>query len=116
MSPVELKAAREALGLTVNWLADHLGVQPRAVERWEAGARPVPEYAADAVELLVAEHDEQVEHQVDGMRGHAARGLPPLVAVDTTAPDSWPARWQRMVAWRAAREVPGARIVGDAEI
>jgi transcriptional regulator with XRE-family HTH domain len=39
----EMKTRREALGLSTQWLADQLGVQERAVRRWEAGDRAIPD-------------------------------------------------------------------------
>ena len=43
MTPAELKAARQALGLSAEGLAALLQVQSgRTVRRWEAGEREVP--------------------------------------------------------------------------
>ena len=39
MNPVELRARREALGLSQEKMAEVLGVSQMAVSRWEAGAR-----------------------------------------------------------------------------
>lgn len=41
MTPADLKAAREALGLSQNGLAERLGVSQSTVSRWEAGLMPI---------------------------------------------------------------------------
>ena len=41
MTPTELKAAREALGLSQNRLAQRLDVSQSTLSRWEAGAMPI---------------------------------------------------------------------------
>ena len=41
MTPAELRAAREALGLSQKALAKRLGVAQTSVLRWESGARRI---------------------------------------------------------------------------
>lgn len=50
MSPATLKTLREALGLSVAWLAAEAGVQERTVRYWETGRMAVP---ADVEKLIV---------------------------------------------------------------
>ena len=42
-STADMKVRRESLGLTQGWMAEQLGVQDRAIRRWEAGDREIPE-------------------------------------------------------------------------
>lgn len=45
MTGAEFHSAREYLGLEVRWLAAHLGVTVRQVNRWQNGKSPVPPHA-----------------------------------------------------------------------
>jgi DNA-binding transcriptional regulator YiaG len=51
MTPTELKAAREALGLSGARLAKALEVYERTVWRWEAGTAPIPRAVVILMEL-----------------------------------------------------------------
>lgn len=42
MSDAEFRVLRESLGLTGDWLADHLVVSPRTVRHWEQGKYTIP--------------------------------------------------------------------------
>lgn len=52
MTPAQLKAIREKLGLSQAALADTLGVQRNTVVRWEMGMHPIPEMAVKFMALL----------------------------------------------------------------
>jgi transcriptional regulator with XRE-family HTH domain len=52
MSPADLVAARERMGLTQARLAELLGVQRLAVVRWENGQRAIPPYLHLALKAL----------------------------------------------------------------
>ena len=106
MNSTEFRTIREGLGLTAEFLADHLSINPRTVERWEAGTSPVPAFAVDALEMLEAQAAETVEHEVDLMN----RALSPVMVI-VSGPDEMPARWQRAVAFRVRERVPALRIV-----
>jgi DNA-binding transcriptional regulator YiaG len=54
MSPADVRAAREALGLTTRQFADRLRCTQRWVQMWEAGTRPIPGIAAVAIEGVMA--------------------------------------------------------------
>lgn len=58
MTPTELTAAREALGLSQNRLAEELGVSQSTLSRWEAGRMPIehPRLLRLALERLLADH------------------------------------------------------------
>lgn len=60
MTPAELKTRREALGLTVGWLAEQAGVGERTVRYWESGRNQVP----DDVAGLILRIDAQAEKMV----------------------------------------------------
>jgi DNA-binding transcriptional regulator YiaG len=53
MTPAEIRAAREALGMTQEGMARALLVTPRAVQMWEAGDRTVPGPAIVALGLML---------------------------------------------------------------
>lgn len=53
MTPVEVKAARETLGLTQVEFAKAFQVSPRAVGGWEQGARDGHKHAIPAVVALL---------------------------------------------------------------
>lgn len=117
MQPIELKAVREWLGLSVTWLADHLKVNSRTVREWEEGRSKIP----DGVRLEV-EHLEDLTGQVVGMNIAALLDEnDPAVATYRTddeywstlgeAGPRWPASWHRRVVMRVAQDVPGLVIV-----
>jgi DNA-binding transcriptional regulator YiaG len=53
MTPREVRAAREALGLTQQALAEALECAPRTVQMWEAGDRNVPGPARVALAFML---------------------------------------------------------------
>lgn len=53
MTPTDLTAARQSLGLSRQGLAGRLGVTRMSVQRWETGVHPVPLVVALAVKCLV---------------------------------------------------------------
>lgn len=107
----EFRAIREGLGLTAVWLAEHLDINTRTVERWEAGTSTVPAFAAEALEQLQATAAEHVAEHVETFRAHTSRGLPPVIAIEPESDEVWPERWQRAIAFRVRQQVPELRIV-----
>lgn len=57
MNPAEFKTLREALGLTLNWVAEQAGVGIRTCQYWESGRSDPP---ADVVEML-----QRLDAQID---------------------------------------------------
>lgn len=110
LTGAEVRTIREGLGVTAEWLADHLGIQTRTVQRWESGHNAVAEFAADELLLLEQQAADQVGAHVEAFTGAQ---VPPVLAIDDSHPDSWPAGWQRRIAFRVRQEVPGLRILAD---
>ena len=57
MTPFEIKAARNTLGLSANGLAEALRLGKgggRTVRRWEAGDTPISGPASVAIEMMLA--------------------------------------------------------------
>lgn len=50
----DLYAARTLLGLTQQDLARHIDTTTDTIRQWEAGSRPIPDHAADAIQRLTA--------------------------------------------------------------
>jgi len=67
MTPIELRARREALGLSQGLLADWLGVRQATVSRWEAGKQPIPgdHPGEPGVEAKLARLEDAVEGLID---------------------------------------------------
>ena len=103
MTPAELKARREALGLPARWLADRWGVSTTSVQRWECDRHLPPELEADL---------ESIELMADDLAcGLADSGGDVAVPMtDGDSPDGMPAAFHRAVALRAVSR-SGGRIV-----
>lgn len=111
LTPAEVRALREGLGVTAEWIAEHLGIQTRTVKRWEAGANAIKPFAVEALLSLESQAADQVAEHVATLRADA--DLPPLLAIEDGADNAscWPPGWQRMIAFRVRQEIPGLRIV-----
>lgn len=102
MSGAELKVRLTGLGLTPNWLADHIGVSVRTVHRW--CNEPVAPYAAAAAVWMISQRsDEELGRLIE--QAHTTgviytqrtdRNIPPEQALLNL-----PATWHRAVAFRA---------------
>ena len=53
MTPAEVRAAREALGMTQAQLAVAMGCGPRAVQTWESGERNISATARLALAFML---------------------------------------------------------------
>lgn len=114
MTPAELRVVREFLGLSPEWLADHLKVSARTVRHWEAGKYVIPDGVRLTVEDLEARTGDFISNLVEKLMD-----LPDPVlityrsdaeyrAADPEGP--FPASWHRAVVARIAQEVPGLSI------
>lgn len=107
LTPAEVRVLREGLGVTAEWLAAHVGVQTRAVQRWESGARAINPAAVEALLVLEQRAADQVAERVEAFRG----ALAPVLSLEDGGGGDWPAGWLRMVAFRVRQEVPALRVV-----
>ena len=119
MTPAELRVVREHLGLSPEWLADHLKVSARTVRHWEAGKYAIP----DGVRLEI----EDIERRTGEFIGGAVEkllDLPDPGVITYRTDDEYhaahpeipfPASWHRAVIARVAQEVPGLRIAYETE-
>lgn len=118
MTPAELKTHREALGLTVGWLAAQAGVGERTVRYWESGRNQVPDDVAWLIQRIEAQTRRMVENalaqveEVTALKG----GEPEVVDLRRygTDADLWkshpgckplPATWHASVLARVVREL-----------
>lgn len=56
MNPADFAIVRRMIGLTLQELADRLGVQLRTVQRWENGSSPINEGVQSEMQGLRDEH------------------------------------------------------------
>lgn len=116
MTDAELRVVREYLGLTGDWLAQHLGVSPRTVRHWEQGKYPIPDGVRLAVEQLEAQTATFVTAVVQKLLASDETDLTVLTyrsdadyhAAHPEIP--FPASWHRAVVARVAQEVPALAI------
>ena len=108
MTAAEFRAIRTGLGVTSQWIADHVGVRERAVKRWESGEHAIKPAIVEAILLLEAQAADQVAEHIAAMGGHPR---PVLMIEDDGSVDTWPAGWQRQVAFRVRQALPDLRII-----
>lgn len=115
MTDAEFKVVREYLGLTLDWLADHLNVSSRTVRHWEAGKYPIPDGVRLAMEDLERRTGEFVAAITEKLLDLPEPGVityrndADYHAAHPEVP--FPAAWHRAVIARAAQDVPGLSIV-----
>jgi len=116
MTPAEFKVVREFLGLTGDWLARHLRVNPRTVRSWEQGRDPIPDGVRLEIEKLERVTAEFVSGVIAKLMDYP--GDPVVVTYrndkeyHAAHPESpFPASWHRAVIARVAQEVPALSIV-----
>ena len=114
MTDAEFRVVREHLGLTGDWLAAHLGVNPRAVRRWEQGLHPIPDGVRLAIEELEARTAEFISEIIPKLNDMPTPGiLTYRTDSDYTAhhPETqFPASWHRAAIARIAEEVDALEI------
>ncbi|MFE4867752.1 helix-turn-helix domain-containing protein [Streptomyces sp. NPDC056682] len=115
MTDAEFKVIREYLGLTGDWLADHLGVAPRTVRNWEQGKYAIPDGVRLEMEDLEARTGEFIARVAEKLLDLPEPGVVTYRTDEdyhAAHPDQlWPASWHRAVIARVAQEVPGLAIV-----
>lgn len=110
MQPVEVRARREALGLSQERLADWLDVKRATVSRWETGRQPIPDGVAGDLLDLEASVGELVAAYVRA--GHAGESL--LISDDDDV--DFPACSRRVALARALFELRSAGVVDVAVV
>lgn len=75
MTPAELKTWRESAGLSASNLADLIGVETRAVNRWEAGTNPMPDTLAQGLEAL----QERIADAMEGLHNRLLAERPAVL-------------------------------------
>lgn len=100
MTPAMVAVTRRGLGLTLDELADILGVNPRTVRSWESGRDLASAWLSDALGSLVAEHEALVDEYAEAIED----GTP--VAVLRESPEGGrPRGWHLIALAMAARRV-----------
>jgi len=115
MTPAELRMVRDYLGLTGDWLAAHLVVDPRTVRHWEAGKYPI----RDGVRLEIERMKELTAQAVHNTAAKLMDVPDPCVVTyrndaeyEAAHPGAgWPAGWHRQLLARVAERVPGLRVI-----
>lgn len=115
MTSAKFRVVREFLGLTGDWLAQHLHVSSRTVRHWEQAKYPVPDGVMIALECLKHETGAFIGACVDELLDIPDPGIVVYrndAEYHAANPEiTWPASWHRTVVARIALEIPGLRIV-----
>ncbi|WP_280393017.1 helix-turn-helix domain-containing protein [Nocardia wallacei] len=115
MTPAEIRATREHLGLSHAELAAVLAIDERSVRRWETGAQAIHADNARAVRRLADLTTNTVNRHVIDLRGRPN----PVLVTYRCDEDMWqhhpkyapfPAKWHRVIAARVAELVPDLTI------
>ncbi len=121
MSDAEFRVLRESLGLTGDWLAEHLTVSGRTLRHWEQGKYPVPHGVAKTLRGLERETAALVNDTVNEILADYATGDQPEIQVyrtdeDYLASDPEPVRnasWHRAFVARVAQQTPATITYGS---
>ncbi len=108
MNAATFKTIREGLGLTARDISERLDINPRTVDRWEAGDSPIPAFAVAALDEWESRAADTVEAWVEAVEGDER----PFVVI-AASPDDEPPRWQRAIAFRVRQRVPRLMILSE---
>lgn len=108
MNAATFKTIREGLGFTARDISERLDINPRTVDRWEAGDSPIPAFAVTALVGWEARATDTVEAWVEAVQGDEH----PFVVLTATHDDE-PVRWQRAIAFRVRQRVPRLTILSE---
>lgn len=114
MNAAEFRCTRELLGLSPEWLANHLGVSRRSLDRWEAGVSRIPrgvavemitinDYTNNELSLLI-----RMAARKTGFEFTTYRNDEDMDADNNRSP--YPASWHRALAGRLFIEMPGVKL------
>lgn len=115
MTAAEFRAIREGVGVTLDWMADHLRVNNRTPRAWEQGRAPVPDSAATAARAMYAATLAAADELAAAVREsdeplltfRTDADMPRLLRFEGTR---WPAAWHRGVCLRASHALAGRAI------
>jgi DNA-binding XRE family transcriptional regulator len=111
MTDAEFRVIREYLGLTGQWIAQHLQVNERTVRAWEAGRYPIPEGVRLAIERLEADTGAFVSAAIDALMDLPEPGVVTYRSdqeYHAANPGiGYPVSWHRAAIARIAQDVPG---------
>jgi len=102
LRPPEVAIRRHRLGLTLEELADAIGVNPRTVRAWESGRDPVPVRIRAELDVLAGEHDQTLADMIEHAEDHQVVGI----FRDKGAPVPHPRGWYVAAAARAMDSHP----------
>lgn len=113
MTAAEFQATREALGLTGDWLAGHLGVSARTIRHWEHGKYAIPEGVYVEMHRLAGTARRLVRDLVAAAEETIAGGESARITVYRSTEEyhaaepeaTMPASWHRAVAWRVREQL-----------
>ncbi len=108
MNAATFKTIREGLGFTARDISERLDINPRTVDRWEAGDSPIPAFAVAALDEWEARAAEAVEAWAEAVEGDDH----PFVVITASHQDE-PPRWQRAIAFRVRQRVPRLTILSE---
>ncbi len=78
LSAPEVRFLRKYLGLSGKDLADHLGVTPETVSRWEGGSSPIGVTADRFLRFLVLTREPVSGYPIDGLKEMAVEKARPM--------------------------------------
>ena len=108
MNAATFKTIREGLGLTARDVSERLDINPRTVDRWEAGDSPIPAFAAAALDKWETRAAGTVAAWVEAIEGDEH----PLIVIATSDFDE-PLRWQRAIAFQVRQRVPRLVVLSE---
>lgn len=103
MTGAELAVWRHLLGLTVDELAEVLGVNERTARAWESGRDPIPARVSDELAMLGVEHEALA-------RSMATDGRPVVIVRDKAVQTVRPRGWYVAAAARALTVEPDLQV------
>lgn len=113
LTAAEIQMRREALGVSVPWIAAKLGVARRTWERWESGSSRPPRTRGLLAELDAMEDQatELVDELITWARSRPGQPLVTYRWDDEVPPGMrWPASAHRRACATAAAKVDGLRV------
>ncbi len=111
ITPTELAARREALGLSQSALADTINVKSTRVSEWNKGNRRIPDGISDELDSLEARLDELVQRIIETVEAYVEGndGDVPVLITHTSNQAFWSAHPEMRPVPAAVHRVACAR-------